>query len=378
MGFDSGALSFRMFYLPKGMPDDAVERFAANAAPSLAALDREGISGWVTGHHLLDRDITEDRAHMAGYLYLQLMKAEQKIPEKLLRAEVKMGELVRLRDEGIEFITRKMRSEIRQEVIDRLLPDMPPTLSEIPMVYDSKERMLYVGALTDKQVEVFCLTFQQTIGSMPVLMTPEAIAMKRKQFSARDMMPTSFSPDCSDMDAGDSLGQDFLTWLWFFIEKQGALAEINGVGQIGAILEGPLTFIRDGGAASVAVLRKGTVLTSAEAKTSLMGGKKLKSAKLALVRRASTSESSGAGGGDEAWGCTLGADEFVFRGMKMPKGDAKDPVSRFHERMLKLTTFRDAFLGLYDRFLDLRSDVAKWEATQKDIHKWVTERTAIM
>ncbi len=366
MGFDSGALSFRMFYLPKGMPDNAVERFAEDAAPSLAALDREGISGWVTGHHLLDRDITEDRAHMAGYLYLQLMKAEQKIPEKLLRAEIKMGELVRLRDDGMEFISRQMKTEIRQEVIDRLLPDMPPTLSEIPMVYDSKERMLYVGALTDKQVEVFCLAFQQTIGSMPVLMTPEAIAMKSKQFSARDMMPTSFSPDCSDSDSGDSLGQDFLTWLWYFIEKQGALAEIDGVGQVGVILEGPLTFVREGGAASVAVLRNGTVLTSAEAKTSLMGGKKLKSAKLTLVR------------GEEAWGCTLGADEFVFRGMKMPRGDAKDPVSRFHERMLKLTTFRDAFLGLFDRFLELRSDVAKWEETQKCIHKWVSERTAVM
>ena len=149
MGFDSGNISFRMFYLPRGMPEDAVERFAADAAPSLAALDRNGISGWVTGHHLLDREINNERAYRAGYLYLQLMKAELKIPEKLLRAEIKMGELVRLRDEGVEFITRKMRSEIRQEVIDRLLPDMPPTLSEIPMVYNRGNSMLYACPLTD-------------------------------------------------------------------------------------------------------------------------------------------------------------------------------------------------------------------------------------
>lgn len=366
MGFDSGNLSFRMFYLPEGMPEDAIERFAENAAPSLIALDREGISGWVTGHHLLDREINEDRAYMAGYLYLQLMKAELKIPEKLLRAEIKMGELVRLRDEGIDFISHQMRSEIRQEVIDRLLPDMPPTLSEIPIVYDRQEKILYAGALTDKQAEALTVIFQKTIGSSLVMLTPETAAMQRRQFSTRDLIPTSFSPECPDEDAGDSLGQDFLTWLWFFVEKQGALATLSDVGQVGIVIEGPLTFIRDGGAASVAVLRKGTVLTSAEAKTSLLGGKKLKSAKLSLVRT------------EEVWTCTLGADEFVFRSLKMPKGDAKDPESRFHERMLTLTMFRKMFLGLYDRFLELRTDPVKWSQTQKDIHKWVADRTAVM
>ena len=68
----------------------------------------------------------------------------------------------------------------------------------------------------------------------------------------------------------------------------------------------------------------------------------------------------------------------MFRGLKMPKGDAKDPVSRFQERMLKLTIFRDSFLGLFDRFIDLRADPAKWQATQKSIHKWVSDRTAVM
>lgn len=366
MSFDSGNLGFRMFYLPKGLPSDAVDRFAEHASPSLAALDREGISGWVTGHHLLDRDITEERAYMAGYLYLQLMKAEQKIPEKLLRAEIKMGELVRLRDEGIEYISRSMRSEIREGVIDRLLPDMPPTLSEIPMVYDDKERMLYAAALSDKQIEAFVIAFQKAVGVAPILMTPEAIAMKRWQYDVRNIMPTSFSPECQDEDAGDSLGQDFLTWLWYFVEKQGAQAEVPNVGRVGVILEGPLMFIRDGAAASVAVLRKGAVLSSAEAKTSLLGGKKLKSAKLTLVV------------GEEAWSCTLSADEFVFRGLKMPKGDAKDPLSRFEERMLRLAKFRDAFLGLFDKFVELRCNDAKWDATRLDIHKWVSDRTAMM
>ena len=355
-----------MFYLPRGMPEDAVERFAADAAPSLAALDRNGISGWVTGHHLLDREINNERAYRAGYLYLQLMKAELKIPEKLLRAEIKMGELVRLRDEGVEFITRKMRSEIRQEVIDRLLPDMPPTLSEIPMVYNRENSMLYAGALTDKQVEAFTISFQKTIGQNPVMLTPETASLSLKQFNARDLHATSFSPECPDDEACDGLGRDFLTWLWFFVEKGGALAELDDVGQTGVIIEGPLTFVRDGGAAAVAVLRKGTVLRSAEAKTSLLGGKKLTSARITFVR------------GEDTWNCTFGADEFVIRSLKLPKGEARDPESSFQERMLMLDTFRKILTGLYKRFLELRFDPERWTETRSEIHKWVTDRTAVM
>lgn len=366
MGFDSGALSFRMFYLPKGLPDDHIERFADEAAPSLVALDRQGISGWVTGHHLLDREITRDRAYMAGYLHMNLMKAEQKIPDALLRAEIKMGELVRLRDEGVQFITRAMRSEIKKEVVDRMLPDMPPLLSGIPMVYDSKEKLIYVAALSDKQVEAFVLSFRKTMGIEPILMTPESLAMKRKKVNIRDMMPTSFSSECPDEAADAILGQDFLTWLWFFAEKQGGMATFDRIGQCGVMLEGPLTFIRQGGAANVTVLRKGMVMTSAEAKTSLISGKKLKSAKLSIVR------------GEDVWSCMLGADEFVFRGIKMPKCMAADPVSRFQERILSLENFRDAFLGFFDRFVDMRMDPAEWGKVQKQIHQWVSDRDAMM
>lgn len=81
MGFESGAISFRAFYLPGGMPEDFVARFARHAAPPVDRLGRDPVSGWVTGRHLLDRFIEEDTAIVAGYPRLTLMKAEKKIPE---------------------------------------------------------------------------------------------------------------------------------------------------------------------------------------------------------------------------------------------------------------------------------------------------------
>ncbi len=80
MSFESGSIGCRLFFVPDEIPDDVVERFAAQAAPSLDALKDEPVQGWVGGRHLLDRVITEENAYTAGFLRLVLMQAERKIP----------------------------------------------------------------------------------------------------------------------------------------------------------------------------------------------------------------------------------------------------------------------------------------------------------
>jgi hypothetical protein len=140
------------------MPDDAVERFAEQAAPPLSTLGAGEIHGWVTGRHLLDRQITEDTARHAGYLRMTLMQAERKIPEPLLRAECTMEELAELEASGRERLSARVRSEIRKRVSERLLPDMPPSLKGIATVYHPDSRILYGSALSDKQVDVLVHT----------------------------------------------------------------------------------------------------------------------------------------------------------------------------------------------------------------------------
>lgn len=363
MGFESGGVSFRMFYLAGSMPEDAVRRFSKHAAAPLDTLGRDAINGWVTGRHLLDRTITAETAYVAGYLRLTLMKAERKIPEALLRAECFMEELAELQARGVQFLKREVRSEIRRAVTERLLPNMPPSLQGIPFVHDSRADLVYVGATAEKQVEAFVIHFGHTTGVTLVPVTPEAAALKRLRVNVRDLDPTSFSPECEDELASDNLGQDFLTWLWFHSEARGGAVRLDDA-EFAAAIEGPLLFVNEGDGAHEALLRRGTPLVSTEAKTALLGGKKLRCARLTLAR------------GDEMWTCALDAESFTFRGLKMPKGDAVEPVGRFQERMLALDTFREALLGFFDAFLKERSEPARWKATRKEIHAWVAGRTA--
>jgi len=100
MPFDSGTLSFRLFYLQRSYTSAVVDDFARRTAPPITTLERDPISGWVSGRHLFDRDITDAKCVTGPYLHVQLMKAEKKIPASLLRAYVKQEEDVAKTNDG--------------------------------------------------------------------------------------------------------------------------------------------------------------------------------------------------------------------------------------------------------------------------------------
>lgn len=361
MGFEGGSISCRMFYVPGGLSEKCVEAFARYAAPPIDTLGRQPVSGWVTGRHLLDRNITEETAYYGGYLRLTLMKAERKIPEALLRAECRIEELAAMQAKGVAFLKRDERAKIREGVIDRLLPGMPPTLKGIPVIYDGRSRLLYAGATADKQVEALSVAFKAATRITLVPVTPVTAALERGKVNAADFEPSSFSPEIEDEGANANPGRDFLTWLWFFSERKGGLVNTD-LGEFGVMIEGPLLFIHEGGGAHEAVLRKGAPLLSAEAKTSLLSGKKLRSARVVFAH------------GEQVWQAVLDADQFVLRGIKLPQGDNVDAISKFQQRMAFLQTFRETLLTAYDIFLESRANKQKWRAMQKEIQSWVAAR----
>ena len=365
MSFESGSMSCRAFFVPRDLPDDAVERFAANAAPSLESLKDESIQGWVGGRHLLDRVITEDNAYYGGQLRLTLMQADRKIPPALLKAEQTMEELAHLQATGLQFLNRKTRSEIKEQVVDRLLPQMPPQLKGIHFVHSPNERMVYASCMSEKQLDAFQIHFARTLGYALIPAMPGETALRRKSLDVEELPPSSFSPDLDDRQVSYVIGEDFLTWLWYMSEVEKGAILLEEIGEVAVLIEGPLTFHMEGDGAHVTVLRKGAPLVSAEAKTALLVGKKLRQARVNMVL------------GEQAWVCTLDADQFVFRGLKLPESEEKlDPISRFQERMLKLDRFVDLFFRLYDEFLSRRSRPEEWQDEVTRIRKWVSDRQA--
>lgn len=361
MSFESGSVSFRILYLPRDLPPDAVERFARYAAPPIDTLGVGEINGWVTGRHLLDRNITSDTAYYAGFLRLSLMHAERKIPEPLLRAECKMQEIALMQAEGRDRLSATIRREIRNEVTERLLPTMPPVLRGIGMIYDATTRFIYTTALSDKQLDAFQIGFAQVVGAGGVPVIPQTVSLQRRNRSIDGWDPVSFSPEVEPEDVIHDAGLDFLTWLWFVSEARGGMLKLKELGDWAVMIEGPLTFVMEGSGAHEIVMRRGEPRLSAEAKASLLAGKKLRRAKLTLAR------------GEESWTCTFDAQAFTVRGLNLPEGEKLDTISKFQERMQLLDLFKEALFLLFDRFCEEREDKS-WSKTAEEIHKWVKER----
>ncbi len=366
MSFESGSISFRIYRLPRKLPDDAVDRFSHHAAVPHDSLKEGESAGWVTGRHLLDRNITEESALYGGFLRLNLRLAEKKVPASLLKAECTMEEMAVMAAEGKPFVDRKQRSEIKKMVQERLLPQMPASLKGIPVVCHPADTLLYAGALSVKQSDLLVTRFVQAVGYQMMPLTPESAAQDCKQSDPRDWMPCSFTDRLPDEAIEPGPGRDFLTWLWFCSEQGDGTVSI-GDHQVGLLIEGPLTFIHEGGGAHETVLKKGSPSTSTEAGTCLQSGKKLRKARISFVL------------GEAVWRFSLDADEFTFSSLVLPDPeDGLDAISRFQDRMMTLNQFQEMFYGLYGSFVEKRQSPPSWKPVKDAMKKWVASRKGTM
>ena len=363
MGFDRGNMTCRVCLLPQPLPQDFLERLAENKAGSLEHVTDEPTWGWVTGRFLLETEITEETCKFGSYYHICLRQAERKIPASLLNAECKLEELVQMRARKVDHLNRKALKEIKEEIKERLLPTMPPQVSGIYAAIDPVAGMMYITATSAKQLDLFSGFFAKAAGFDPLPMTPDNLAQVKYGVDPLSVPAINISPSLEDVDGATGLlGENFLTWLWFFQETHEGILPPTRLGDFSLLVDGPLTFVAEGSGSYESSLRKGTPTNSAEARSAMMVGKKLRSAKLVLARNQG-----------EEWSCMLDASQFILKGLKLPDGEAMDPVDIFTERMANLDIFRQMLFELFHLYLNTVNDPAKRAEYQKNVKKWVQD-----
>lgn len=363
MSFENGRVSFRIYSLSRDLPEDYVERFARHSAPPLETSKAGKASGWVTGRHLLDRDIREETAHHAGFLRLALLEVDRKIPPSLLKTECRMEELAVIRAEGKQFLSRKEKSEIKKSVQERLLPEMPPRLKGIPFVCRTEGHSLYASALSINDSDLFCTRFVNSMGFNAIPCAPDRLLEIHGHSHPEKWKPIPFSSSVGNEANEVCPGREFLTWLLFLFDARGGLIDLDGIGRVGILVEGPLTFYREGSGVHETALKAGEPIRSPETTTCLKNGKLLKKVKLTVAQE------------DEHWQFSIDGDEFVFRNVKLPDIEQDlDAMSQFEERIDKLDRLRDIFFGLYNFFAVRRCNPDKWQREIHEIREWVQSR----
>ena len=142
MPFDRGTLAVSVFQLRDPLPENYIELFAAKKAGMLDDIQDEPQIGFVSGRHLLESTIDETTAMRGAYLFLQLRKAERKMPGALLNAICKREELIYMMANETIVVPKRVRASIIEEVLEKHLMNLKkrlrPAINGHPMKSNKK------------------------------------------------------------------------------------------------------------------------------------------------------------------------------------------------------------------------------------------------
>ena len=364
MAFESGTTALIPCTLTGKMPKDFLERLAKYSAGKLDDVRDEPAIGWVSGRHLLESEISQTTAVFGGHLYVNLRKAERKIPAQLLKAICRREELAYMQANDTIVVPKKEKKRIKEEAIERNLMKMPPTIGAVPLMVDMASNILYVGSASLKAFDLVAAEFLKAMEIEPIPVNIRELMVKFFKKSEIDLPDVSFNGRPS---SEPTPGRDFLTWLWYYSETSEGLLKVGNLGNFNLIIEGPLTFAINGDdtpGASESTVKKGCPQMSAEAKAALAVGKKLRKAKIMLAR-----------GDAEKWSFGFDADSFTFSSLSLPETESMEINTRFEERVLSLNIFLTAFEAYFQKFA---SDIMNGKGTvQKKIVQWATDRESL-
>lgn len=370
MSLETGTASFRMFYVPEcGSPEEAgatMDRLAKKALPDLERTVGETADGWCGPRHMMDRDLSLENIACHGWLRLQYVKACRKVPDTLLQAHCKEEERAEARARGCDFLPRAVRAEIRQRVREALAAKAQPALAGIGVWIGTERGVLLAEATTDSKIDAFSPAFREVFRTLPICATPETAALKLHGVNANDLSPLSYTPDATrERPVETCLGMEFLTWLFWRYEETGGVFQTRLHGrELGYMLEGPLTFYREGAGAFEVNIRKGNPLNSPEAMACLLDGKLLSKARFVMAS------------GEHTWCATVDAT-FGFGSLRLPRGEEVDPDGVFAERSLFVMEFLDAWFALYGIFIGERVAGNVWPSRVRDIRAWIAKRNGM-
>ncbi len=362
MSLVAPSAAFRVFQFDAKIEADAIlESFAQDAIAPIETLNADPLSGWATPRFLIDREISEETCHVGKFLHVFLSKASRRVPSALLRTYCRMEELSFMRENGLKSVNRRQRAEIKEALAKRLLPKMPPTLQGIEVAVDLDRRLLYTDGTGEKQMDALAVAFARAAHTALVPLDAAGAAQRLFSVQPENLDPASFTPEDNGNFVVNDIGLDFFTWLyWRFRTGENKFKFSPSSPEIVVELDGPLSMMLQAQGAFRTSLSDGTPLFSAEAKTALLGGKKISGFRIAFDI-----------GGDKYVGA-VSAPGFAFRSVKPPATDAnRDENATFLDRMAGLQTFSDTFYSLYGSFLKERADSDAWNKTIAAIRDWM-------
>ena len=140
------------------------------------------------------------------------------------------------------------------------------------------------------------------------------------------------------------LGEEFLTWMWFKWETQGGEFTLGGGRVVGIALDDFLSFAALTEDETEQTLRRGLPTQTAEARTALRQGHRLRKARVLFAE------------GERQWAATIDAPSMTLFGVKLPDDaeECESETDRTADRAANWLALHEIMQALYRLFLKER------------------------
>ena len=380
MGFLSGRVTFSRFRVAPPSPGifgpDHLKALSAHAAGKQRIASADGIEiGWAAGDHILDTRFDLEKNIVNESLLFALRVDTQKIPSDLQRAyfQIELEALVGSNPEAKP--SPRQKKEAKEAALARLEDEAKDgrfvKRKLIPVLWDAKSNELLVGSTSATAIEQLHSLFERSfdIGFESVTagrLAYQQAEMRKQTRNVDDSAPSVFVPGFSpadvawipDEDSRDFLGNEFLLWLWYVLERDEGEIKLADDSIATVLLSRSLTLECPRGQTGHETISSEGPTRLPESRRAIRAGKLPRKMGMTVVRH------------DSQYDLSLQAETLAVGSARLPPPEEEQERPRQEARIDQIRHLIESLDLLYDAFGQVRCS-EHWSKELGKIQKWL-------
>ena len=367
--FFTGRTTFARFLVDGPLPTfgpEHLEKLDTNAIGKQKIATADGSQfGWTAGEHLLDTQFDLAKNVVNDTLNFGLRADEQKPPAALLKAYTAqhVKELAAGNPSGFPSARQKREAkELAKERLEEEARDgrfLRRTVT--PILWDRDGNELLIASTSGTAIDRVHALFYQTFGCKFQML--DAARRAALTYKLDGIAPSPFRGDTKDADVrwavdAEFLGNEFLLWLWYWLENVSDTLKLDDDSEVTAMLTRTLALDCPRGQTGKDVITGDGPSKQPEALRAIQAGKLPRKAGMVLVRQ------------DQQYELTLHAETFVIASAKLPACESEDARARLEERVTQLRHLRETVDLMYQTFCARRLG-GDWERELAKMKLWL-------
>ena len=379
MGFFSGRLNSLRFKVagrgPRTFGPEHLEKLAAHAIGKQRLASADGtVAGWIAGDHILDTRFELAKNIISDTLHFALRIDTQAVPSDLLRAytQVELEGLAAANPGGRP--SSRQKREARMLAKERLETEASDgrflRRKAIPLLWDAPSRELLVGTTSVSALDRLHTLFKQTFDHGIELLGSGRQAFAHAELSGHtrtvdDAAPSVFVPSHAhevawvpDEASRDFLGNEFLLWLWYYLENEADTLQLADSSEVAIMLTRTLSLECPRGQTGKESISSDGPTKLPEALRAVQAGKLPRKVGVTMVRQ------------DQTYDFTLQAESLAITAAKLPVPEAEDERGRLEERVTQIRHLLETLDLIYGAFSQRRLGES-WTRELAKMKKWL-------